>query len=185
LLSGARSMAANVNPRGVSVFPVGPSRQFAGPKRSLAEVARLPSFRPSPARSWNQEYLHNQALGDKNWFLRSTSIPVTILWYRENGGIPYDAVAVRPRNTPLSPVVLASDGLVHASKPPVSRHARPVASMPTTVLSPPETEEFAERMSWWEQFAHGPSGDATTSLLARLASLGDSLRSWLGYYTTR
>jgi len=179
-------MAASVDHRSVSVFSVGLSRQFAGPKRPLAEVARLPVFSVSPATTWDQEHLRNRAQGETSWFLLGTAPRVTIFWYRENGGIPYAAVAARPRTTSVR---LASSATGHVAAEGRLRAFRSAAGQPmnmlSTVLQAPEHGEPPERTSWLAQLTNRRSRDATNSPSGRQPTLRRRLLFRLGKYTRR
>jgi hypothetical protein len=173
-------MAASVDSRFLSVFPVVPSRHSAGPKRPLAELSRLPDFRVSPESSWDHEYQRNQARGEKSWFLLDSAPRVTIFWYGENGGIPYEAVAARPRAATGGVKVSTAGGLMATPKIRTFRSpaGRPV-SMLTTVLQAPEYQETAEPTAWWAQLINRENKDATSSPPSRKPTLMGLLLAWL------
>ena len=172
-------MATSVDSRSGSVFSVVSSRQSGGPKRSLAELARLPDFWVSPGISWDREYQRNQARGDKNWFLSGSAPRVTIFWYSENGGIPYEAVAARPRPGSDRIKVSTAGALMAATNNRAFRSpaGRPV-NMLTTFLQAPEHLETAEPTAWWARLLNGKDTAAPNAPPKRKSTLMGLLLSW-------
>ena len=68
----------------------------AGAKFVLADLPGLAVFLRSGGNSWDREFQRHLASGNRQWFVpRGQTALVKVFCYRENGGIPYEAVATR------------------------------------------------------------------------------------------
>ena len=79
------------------VSPVISRAEPMAPKRPLGEIGRLPRFGHGDSSPWDLLHLKHRAEGENSWFLTAAmKVGVRkVYWYRENGGIPFAAVAVR------------------------------------------------------------------------------------------
>lgn len=68
----------------------------AGAKFVLADLPGLAVFLRFGGNSWDREFQRHLASGNRQWFVpRGQAALVKVFCYRENGGIPYEAVATR------------------------------------------------------------------------------------------
>ena len=133
------------------VSPVTSCAQPTAPKRPLGEMDRLPRFRHEDSCSWDLLYLKHRADGENSWFLTAAmKVGVSkVYWYRENGGIPFAAVAVR-RERKTGPTAPGLNGAQTGSQ-----HVRGFAPekafnrfLPPAQLTLPQESVPAGQKSW-------------------------------------
>jgi hypothetical protein len=129
------------------VTPVTSIASSTAPKMPLGEICGLPRFQSADSSSWDRLYQRHRAGGQNCWFLTNSMNGGvrTVYWYRENGGIPFAAVAARPGSKPGSAHI--SGGLIN-----VRGYATAKAfnkSLPPAMLAISESEPAPENDRSW------------------------------------
>jgi hypothetical protein len=127
------------------------------PKQPLGEIDRLPRFRHEDSCSWDLLYLKHRADGENPWFLTAAmKVGVSkVYWYRENGGIPFAAVAVR-RDRNADSVARGLNG-VRSDMQHVRGHAPAKAFnrlLTPALLTVPQESEPSSEKSWSSRLLH-------------------------------
>lgn len=166
-------MATGVNVVRARVFPVTAFRRIIAPRRLLGEVARLPIFEAAGTDSWETS-LALTVPAQKDWFLPAAmkSAVLNVYWYRETGGIPYQAVAAPQASKQIRSQAALDKCFVGLRK--FRAHGNEAAAnnrLQPAILTIPDSDKIAEQRSWFTQLIDGDRAAISDKIARKIASV--------------